>query len=208
MASWRSPKLPLIPGHEIVGRVERCGAGVEGFARGDASASHGSAGPAANVPTVAPGARTCAAALHRLHARWRLRRVHRGRCALLLSPAGWLRRRPGRAAALRRIDRLPLAGAGRRRQRLGIYGFGAAAHIIDAGGAFARSRRSSPSRARATPRRKSSRAGLVPSGRGAPTKRRLSRSTRQSSSRRSGARAGWRCGRSRKGGRWSAAAST
>lgn len=28
------PKLPLIPGHEIVGRVVRCGAGVTGFAPG------------------------------------------------------------------------------------------------------------------------------------------------------------------------------
>jgi propanol-preferring alcohol dehydrogenase len=29
-----SPKLPLIPGHEIVGRVEACGKGVSGFATG------------------------------------------------------------------------------------------------------------------------------------------------------------------------------
>ena len=29
------PKLPLVPGHEIVGRVEEIGAGVEGFRRGD-----------------------------------------------------------------------------------------------------------------------------------------------------------------------------
>src|SRR6516225_2795902 len=29
------PKLPLIPGHEIVGRVEQVGAGVIGFKEGD-----------------------------------------------------------------------------------------------------------------------------------------------------------------------------
>src|SRR3984893_17045329 len=29
------PKLPLIPGHEIVGRVEEIGEGVEGFRVGD-----------------------------------------------------------------------------------------------------------------------------------------------------------------------------
>jgi propanol-preferring alcohol dehydrogenase len=29
-----SPKLPLVPGHEIVGRVEACGEGVSGFAEG------------------------------------------------------------------------------------------------------------------------------------------------------------------------------
>jgi alcohol dehydrogenase, propanol-preferring len=29
------PKLPLVPGHEIVGRVQQIGAGVEGFQRGD-----------------------------------------------------------------------------------------------------------------------------------------------------------------------------
>jgi len=31
----KDPKLPLVPGHEIVGRVERLGAGVTGFAPGD-----------------------------------------------------------------------------------------------------------------------------------------------------------------------------
>ena len=37
----------------------------------------------------------------------------------------------GGAAAVRRADRLPLAAHGRaRRERLGIYGFGAAAHIV------------------------------------------------------------------------------
>jgi len=29
------PVLPLVPGHEIVGRVERLGAGVSGFNQGD-----------------------------------------------------------------------------------------------------------------------------------------------------------------------------
>ncbi len=29
------PKLPVTPGHEIVGRVAACGPGVEGFAAGE-----------------------------------------------------------------------------------------------------------------------------------------------------------------------------
>ena len=29
------PKLPLVPGHEIVGRVVRAGRGVDGFREGD-----------------------------------------------------------------------------------------------------------------------------------------------------------------------------
>ena len=43
------PKLPLIPGHEIVARVLACGPGVEGFAVGSGSASRGSAGRAGSA---------------------------------------------------------------------------------------------------------------------------------------------------------------
>src|SRR5437870_13645849 len=32
---WRLPEYPLVPGHEIVGRVSRVGAGVSDFAPGD-----------------------------------------------------------------------------------------------------------------------------------------------------------------------------
>ena len=48
-----------------------------------------------------------------------------------LAAAGGPRRRPRRAAAVRRADRAPGAARGRRpRARSGLYGFGAAAHIV------------------------------------------------------------------------------
>ena len=55
-----------------------------------------------------------AGAFHRLPDRWRLRRIHRRRPALLLRHAGRLQRRAGRAAAVRRPDRLPRAAHGGR----------------------------------------------------------------------------------------------
>ena len=72
------------------------------------------------------------AGLHRLHARRRLRHARRRRRAPSAFPLDGLRRPGrGRAAALRRPDRLALAAhGGRRRARLGLYGFGAAAHIV------------------------------------------------------------------------------
>src|SRR6476661_1812937 len=42
-----NPKLPLIPGHEIVGRVAALGADVAGFAVGERIGVPGSATPAA-----------------------------------------------------------------------------------------------------------------------------------------------------------------
>ena len=56
------PKLPLVPGHEVVGEVAAVGAAVEGLQRTSGSAFHGSASPAASVRTAGPGARTCAIA--------------------------------------------------------------------------------------------------------------------------------------------------
>ena len=53
-------RLPLIPGHEIVGEVERCGAGVGARRPAPASACRGWPGPAASAATVAPAARTSA----------------------------------------------------------------------------------------------------------------------------------------------------
>ena len=55
---WRAadPKLPLIPGHEIVGEVVACGAGRDAVrARASGSASPGSAIPAASAPIAAAG---------------------------------------------------------------------------------------------------------------------------------------------------------
>ena len=54
-------RLPLVPGHEIVGTVEALGAGVDrARASASASACRGSAAPAAAAPIARAGARTCA----------------------------------------------------------------------------------------------------------------------------------------------------
>jgi D-arabinose 1-dehydrogenase-like Zn-dependent alcohol dehydrogenase len=54
------PKLPLIPGHEIIGTVVAKGSAVERFAPGDRSP--GWDGAAAPAPIAAPAVKTCATA--------------------------------------------------------------------------------------------------------------------------------------------------
>src|SRR5262245_11155991 len=54
------PKLPIVPGHEIVGHVVAMGAGVSACRSDNASACRGSATPAASARTAAPAARTYA----------------------------------------------------------------------------------------------------------------------------------------------------
>ena len=110
------PKLPLILGHEIVGRVEEIGAEVRGF----------EVGQRVGIPWLGWTCGECkfcrtnrensvrTRALHRLHDRWRLRGIHRGRRAFLFSHSGRLRRCRGRAAAVRGVDRLSLSAQGRR----------------------------------------------------------------------------------------------
>ena len=126
------PKLPLVPGHQIVGRVI---GGSERFEPGQR----------VGVPWLGWTDGTCRycrsgrenlcdqRAVHRLRHRRRLRRAHGRRRALLLPAARRLRRRPGRAAPVRRADRLPHAAArGRRR---------AAGHLrLRRGGAHRRAR--------------------------------------------------------------------
>ncbi len=68
--------------------------------------------------------------LHRLPPRRRLRGARGGRRALLRGAPDGLRRSAGGAAPLRRADRLSRAAARRRRRALGLYGFGASAHIV------------------------------------------------------------------------------
>ena len=55
-----NPKLPVTPGHEIVGHVEAVGAGVAGFASATASVCPGSGVRAATVPYAALDTKTCA----------------------------------------------------------------------------------------------------------------------------------------------------
>ena len=110
------PKLPIVPGHEIVGEVVRAGPGVDRFR----------AGERVGIPWLGWTCGSCrylreragepvrSRALHRLSDRRRLRRIHCRRCPLLLSAARRLRRRRGGAALVCRADRLSLAAHGRR----------------------------------------------------------------------------------------------
>ncbi len=111
------PKLPLVPGHEIVGYVVSLGEGVTDLAPGER----------VGVPWLGFTCGHCAycrsgrenlcdrSALHRLSDRWRLRRLRARRCALLLPAAAGVRRRRRGAAALRRAHRLSRLAACRRR---------------------------------------------------------------------------------------------
>jgi propanol-preferring alcohol dehydrogenase len=126
------PRLPLIPGHEIVGGVEALGAGVDGFAVGDR----------VGVPWLG---NTCGACPYcRRHeenlcdyARFTGYTIDGGYaeltvadaryCFALPSNLGDVELAPWLCAGLIGYRALRMAGDA---QRLGIYGFGAAAHIV------------------------------------------------------------------------------
>ena len=132
-ASSPIPKLPLIPGHEIVGIVVETGARRR------------------SLPDRRPGRRAVARLdlrrlrllpkrpreplrprpLHRLPDRWRLCRADRRRPALLLRDStpsyGDVEAAPLLCAGLIGHRTFRMAGEG---ERIGIYGFGAAAHIV------------------------------------------------------------------------------
>ena len=109
-------KLPIIPGHEIVGRVESVGPSVGQFRAGDR----------VGIPWLGHTCGTCAyctarpreplrrAAVHGLSDRRGLCRIRDRRCQLLLRPAGELLGCRGGAAAVRRAHRLSLPAHGRR----------------------------------------------------------------------------------------------
>jgi propanol-preferring alcohol dehydrogenase len=127
------PKLPLVLGHEIVGRIEALGAGVTGFDAGDR----------VGVPWLGHACGTC-------------RHCAAGRENLCESPGftgytrdgGYAEACLAEAAFAFRLDPLAdpvalapllcagligwrtLAMAGEEARRIGIYGFGAAAHIV------------------------------------------------------------------------------
>ncbi len=126
------PKLPLVPGHEIVGRVEEVGDGVEGIARGDRL----------GVPWLGG---TCGSCRHCRAERENLcdearftgyhtdggyaeRAVADARfCFPLPEELSDVHAAPLLCAGLIGYRALRMAGEGR---RLGLYGFGAAAHIL------------------------------------------------------------------------------
>ena len=111
------PKLPLIPGHEIVGTVHAIGTGVERLAVGQRVGVPWLGVHVRSLRLLPRGAREPLRrrALHRLRSRRRLRGVHRRRCPVLLPAAGRVFRCACGAAALRRSHRLSLARHGGRR---------------------------------------------------------------------------------------------
>ena len=156
------PKLPLVPGHQIVGTVVGAGEGAERFALGDR----------VGVPWLGwtcGECRYCPSGRENLCDRARFTgydidggyaELAVADAALLLPDPGRLPRRAGGAAALRRADRLPGAAPGRRRRaarllrlrRLGPHPLPGRRRI--------RAGASSPSPARATRRARSSPASL------------------------------------------------
>ena len=125
-------KLPIVPGHEIVGRVVRTGDGVEGFAAGDR----------VGVPWLGGSCGTCTFCttgrenLCR-HARYTGYHIDGGYAELTVADARFCfplpdayddrHAAPLLCAGLIGYRAYRMAGAA---PRLGIYGFGAAAHII------------------------------------------------------------------------------
>ena len=204
------PSCPLVPGHQVVGVVEATAA-------------------ASRVPGRPAGRRAVArldlrrlpllrerpreplrrGALHRLPRGRRLRRACRRRRALLLLDPRGLHRRAGRAAPLRRADRLPLARDGRRRASASASTASAPPRTSSprsrgtrAARVFAFTR-AGDREAQALRPRRSARSG--PATR---TRRRPSRSTPRSSSPRSARSCPPRSARSTAAGRSSAPAST
>ena len=126
------PKLPLVPGHQIVGRVEARGEGVEDFAPGDR----------VGVPWLGwtcGACRYCRSGRENLclRARFTGYQIDGGFAEAAVAdarycfpiPAGYpdLQAAPLLCAGLIGFRALRLAGEA---ERLGLYGFGAAAHIV------------------------------------------------------------------------------
>lgn len=127
-----NPSLPLIPGHQVVGRVERCGAGVSSLVPGER----------VGIPWLGG---TCQHCRHCLEGRENLCPEARFTgyqrnggfaeytvadarfCLPLPEVYGDLQVAPLLCAGLIGYRSLVMAGEGK---RLGIYGFGAAAHIV------------------------------------------------------------------------------
>ena len=72
----REPRLPLVPGHQIVGEVVACGAGVTGFAAGERVGVPWLGGSCGDCELLPAGEENLCdtRALHRLPGRRRLRR--------------------------------------------------------------------------------------------------------------------------------------
>ena len=128
-------EIPLIPGHEIVGVVEQVGDGVTGFTAGDR----------VGIPWLGYSCGQCAqckSGHENLCPNARFTGYHSdgGYADYTVVDAGYTFKLPGSYSD---VDAAPLlcagligyrayrmAGPGERVRRLGLYGFGAAAHII------------------------------------------------------------------------------
>ena len=105
------PLTPIIPGHEIVGRIDAMGAGVEGLTMGER----------VGVPLARPYLRRLSllpyeprkpvrpSGLHRLHARRRICDFDDSRRPLRFPARGGRRRRIAGALVVRGLDRLAVA---------------------------------------------------------------------------------------------------
>ena len=127
-----NPKLPLIPGHEIVGRVESCGEGVDHFRLGDR----------VGIPWLGwtcGQCQFCKSGRENLceRARFTGYTIDGGYAEMAVADARYCFHIP---ESYRDIEAAPLLCAGLigyrslrktgEAKRIGIYGFGAAAHII------------------------------------------------------------------------------
>ena len=125
------PKLPVVPGHEIVGRVAVVGRDVTGFARDERVGVPWLGATCAVVPIAAPNGRTSATArslpgtLTTAATRRTLWPMHGSAflCRMISMP----RAAPLLCAGLIGWRSYRMAGEG---ATLGLYGFGAAAHIL------------------------------------------------------------------------------
>jgi alcohol dehydrogenase, propanol-preferring len=128
------PRLPLIPGHQVVGTVEACGSGVTAFAPGDRVG-------VAWLHETCGHCRFCTTGRENLCGDARFTGLHTdgGFAEYLTAPADYIYRMP---EAFPDEQAAPLLCAGivgyrslvrsgiRPGGRLGIYGFGASAHVI------------------------------------------------------------------------------
>ena len=116
------PRMPIIPGHEIVGRVDAIGPGVEGLRLGQRVGLPwlGHTCGVCLYCTSGAGEPVRPSAVSRLHARRRFRDRDDRRCAFRVPARRGGRRCRAGAVAVRRADRLAVSGHRRRRPRPGV----------------------------------------------------------------------------------------
>ena len=199
------PVAPIIPGHEIVGRIDAIGPGVEGL----------SIGERVGIPWLGHTCGTCRYCRagqenlcdrpgftgYTLDGGFATSAVADARFAFPLGEIGTDEAlAPLLCAGLIGWRSLAMAGAPEASERLGLYGFGAAAHIV-AQVARWQERPSSRSHGRATRPPRTSPGASGPPGPAVPTSHRPNPSTPPSSSPRSAPSYRLRCEPVRKGGR-------